>query len=124
MKGRVGEVRPFTVHHSIGGEFSIREGPWKLLLTNKVKGGWGGMPAQEAVETPVEHVQLFHLGDDPGETKNLETIHPDKIEELVNLLAKAMADGRTAPGEGQDNEGWPMLQREIIQLFPQLGEPE
>ncbi|MDF2378572.1 MAG: arylsulfatase [Verrucomicrobiales bacterium] len=124
MKGEADEVRPFTVHHSIGGEFAIREGPWKLLLTNKIKGGWGGMPGQEPIETPVENVQLYHLGDDPGETKNLETTHPEKIEELVNLLAKAMADGRTTPGEVQENEGWPMVQKEMIQLFPQLGEPE
>ena len=46
------------------------------------------------------------------------------IEELVDLLAKAMADGRTTLGENQENEGWPMTQKEVIQLFPRLGEPE
>ncbi len=88
------------------------------------QGGWGGMPGQEAIETPVEYAQLYHLGDDPGETKNLETTHPEKIEELVNLLAKAMSDGRTTPGDVQQNEGWPMLEKEMIQRFPQLGEAE
>ncbi len=124
MKGDTDEVRPLTAHHSIGGQFSIRQGPWILLLTNQVKGGWGGMPGQESIETKVDQVQLYHLGDDPGERTNLETTHPGKIKELVGLLAKAMADGRTTPGEVQENEGWPMLQKDMIQLFPELGEPE
>jgi len=124
MKGESDETRPFTVHHSIGGQFAVREGPWKLLLTRQVRGGWGGMPGQEEIETPVERVQLYHLGDDPGETKNLEKAHPEQIGELVARLAKAMVDGRTTPGAPQENEGWPMQQKEVIQAFPNLADPE
>ena len=123
MKQR-GETRASVIHHSIGGQFAIRKGPWKLHLTAKSRGGWGGMAGQAELNTDGERVQLFHMGDDPGETKNLEKEHPEKIEELVDLLAKAMADGRTTLGENQENEGWPMTQKEVIQLFPQLGEPE
>ncbi|MEM1296453.1 MAG: arylsulfatase, partial [Verrucomicrobiota bacterium] len=39
MLGESDTTRPFTVHHSIGGQFAIRKGPWKLLLTKQVKGG-------------------------------------------------------------------------------------
>ena len=124
MKGEVDEVRPFTVHHSIGGQFAIRQGPWKLHLTKQGRSSWGGMPGQPEFDTAGEHVQLYHMGDDPGETKNLEKEHPEKVEELVNLLAVAMADGRTTPGAVQGNDGWPMTQKDMIQLFPQLGGSE
>ncbi|MEN8715822.1 MAG: arylsulfatase [Verrucomicrobiales bacterium] len=123
MQGETGPIRPFTIHHSISGEFAIRKGPWKLLLSNKVKGGWGGMPGQEEINTPTKLVQLYHLGNDPGEGTNLEETHPEKIEELVNDLAKALADGRTTSGAPQSNEGWPYRQKATLQAFPQLAEP-
>jgi len=123
MQGETGPIRPFTIHHSISGEFAIRKGPWKLLLSNKVKGGWGGMPGQEEINTPTKLVQLYHLGNDPGEGTNLAETHPEKIEELVNDLAKALADGRTTSGAPQSNEGWPYRQKATLQAFPQLAEP-
>ncbi len=52
-------------------------------------------------------VQLYNLKTDPGETKNLEGEEPEKVEELVNDLDKALADGRTTPGAKQSNDGWP-----------------
>lgn len=122
MKGDLEPSRPFTVHHSIAGEFSIRNGPWKLILSSKVKGSWGGMPGQEGINTPSKLVQLYNLGDDPGETRNLEESYPEKIEALVNDLAKALADGRTTPGAPQQNDGWPLRQKGMIKAFPQLGE--
>lgn len=123
IKGDTAPSRPFTIHHSIGGEFAIRKGPWKLLLTNKVRGNWGGLPGQGGSDTPVKVVQLYHLGDDPGETKNLEGSRPEKIEELVDDLAKALANGRTTPGAAQANEGWPYRHKATVAHYPQLGEP-
>lgn len=123
MEGELAPTRPFTIHHSIRGEFAIRKGDWKLLLSNNTKGMWGGMPGQKAQSTPSKLVQLYHLGKDPGETRNLEESHPEKIEELVNDLVKAMADGRTTPGEPQTNEGWPYRHKPTLQAFPQLAAP-
>ena len=117
LKGSPDPVRPFTIHHDIGGRFAIRKGHWKLILSAKGGGGWGG----EKIKTPAKLVQLYHLGDDPGERKNLESSHPEKIGELVGDLAKAFRDGRTTPGEPQSNEGWPFRGKEIIAAFPQLG---
>ncbi|MEO0448385.1 MAG: sulfatase-like hydrolase/transferase, partial [Verrucomicrobiota bacterium] len=124
LKGSEEPIRPFTIHHSIGGDFAIRKGPWKLLLSNKTKGSWGGLPGKEAVDTPVNLVQLYHLGNDPGETQNLESVHPERIEELIELLAQAMTDGRTTPGSPQSNEGWPFLDKKLMEHFPQLKAPE
>ncbi|MEM9016284.1 MAG: sulfatase-like hydrolase/transferase, partial [Verrucomicrobiota bacterium] len=124
MKGDGKEIRPFTVHHSIGGEFAIRQGPWKLHLAKEGRGGWGGIPGQPKLETTGEDVQLFHLEKDPGETENLEKRHPEKIAELVRLLSEAMAQGRTTPGTPLENEGWPMQQKQVMKRFPALAEPE
>lgn len=122
LKGSADAIRPFTVHHSISGKFAIRKGPWKLILSKHGRAGWGGLIGQAKIETPAKSVQLYHLGDDPGETRNLEDSQPQKIVELVNDLAKAFADGRTTPGEPQANEGWPMRDKQMIKTYPQLGE--
>lgn len=122
LKGETGPIRPFTVHHSISGKFAIRKGPWKLILAKNGGGGWSGMPGGADVETPSELVQLYNLETDPGESINLEESHPEKIEELVNDLAKAMAEGRTTPGEPQSNEGWPYRDKATMKRFPQLAE--
>ena len=122
LKGESDPIRPFTIHHDIGGRFAIRKGPWKLILSAKGGGGWGGIPGAPPIETPAKVVQLYNLESDPGETKNLEDSEPEKIEELVNDLAKAFADGRTTPGAPQSNEGWPLRQKEIMKVFPQLAE--
>jgi hypothetical protein len=75
-------------------------------------------------------VQLYNLKDDPAETKNLEDAYPEKIQELVDELAKAMRDGRTTPGPKQENEGWPYVvgkgarskeAQTVVEHFPQLG---
>ena len=35
-----------------------------------------------------------------------------------------MADGRTTPGPQQENEGWPFLDKKLMEHFPQLKEPK
>lgn len=123
MQGEEEPIRPFTVHHDIGGRFAIRKGPWKLILSAKSGGGWGGLPGAAPIDTPAKVVQLYHLGRDPGETRNLEAEHPEKTAELVADLAKAFRDGRTTPGAPQANEGWPLRQKEIMAAFPELAAP-
>ena len=67
-------------------------------------------------------MQLYNLAEDPGETRNLEDANPEKVNELVNALAKALADGRTTPGPRQPNDGWPYRHKATLARFPQLGE--
>ncbi|MGY8641056.1 MAG: sulfatase family protein [Verrucomicrobiales bacterium] len=121
MKGEKSEARPFTIHHSIGGKFAIRKGDWKLLLAKDGGGGWG-LPSEKNLKTPSEVVQLFNLKDDVAERNNLEKVHPEKVEELMNDLAGALRKGRTTPGETQVNDGWPFLDKAMIKTFPQLAE--
>ncbi|MDP7133733.1 MAG: hypothetical protein QF437_24775, partial [Planctomycetota bacterium] len=41
---------------------------------------------------------------DPGETNNLHAEHADKVKELLATLKTYIADGRSTPGEPQEND--------------------
>ncbi|MGI9473643.1 MAG: sulfatase family protein [Rubripirellula sp.] len=124
LHGKEKPTRPFTVHHSISGRFAIRKGDWKLILSNGGGGpNWGGMPNRPKIDTPSKLVQLYDLSSDPGETENLEDANPEKVDELVNDLADALAKGRTTPGTPQPNDGWPYRHKPTLKAFPQLQEP-
>ena len=120
LQGAKKPIRPFTIHHSISGVFAIRKGDWKLILNKGAGGGWGG--SWETTKTSAKAVQLYHMKDDPGETRNLEEAHPEVVKELVDDLAGAFRDGRTTPGARQKTEGWPYRDGAIQAKFPQLRE--
>ncbi len=92
-------IRPFTINHSGSGDFAIRKGDWKLLMTTKT--AVGGIFLHKGLKTTSNRVQLYNLKDDVGERKNLEDSHPEMIKELSALLLKAFNDGRTTPGPVQ-----------------------
>ncbi len=77
-------VREFAVHHSLWGHFAIREGPWKMAPRR----GSGGFTRPREIESaPGESEgQLYHLEDDPSETRNLWQEHPEVVERLGRLL--------------------------------------
>lgn len=100
------EIREYTVHHSISGNFAIRKGDWKLIVCPG-SGGWSYPKPQdikmEKLELPA--MQLYNLKEDIGETKNLIHKYSEKALELKNALAKIILDGRSTPGAIQENEG-------------------
>ena len=96
-------LRAATVHHSIQGEFAIRQGPWKLALCPG-SGGWSAPNDQAAFKQGLPRVQLYNLAKDPGETNNLQTVHPEKVASLTKLMKKYVTDGRSTPGEAQPND--------------------
>lgn len=78
-------VRDFAVHHSLWGEFAIRRGPWKLILHR----GSGGFTRPRTIDPSQEGGppgQLYNLTDDPSETHNVWTSHPETVHELTSLL--------------------------------------
>jgi hypothetical protein len=94
-------IRPHMLTQSFRGEFQIRQGPWKYL-DHMSSGGnnysKGFMALYLLPETaPNATGQLFHLGDDPGETTNLFFKESEKREELQTLLRTLKASGRSAP---------------------------
>lgn len=90
-------VRDAVVHHSIRGNFAIRQGQWKLELCND-SGGWskGGK-----VDTPA---QLYDMNKDVGERTNVYTQHPEIVSHLTALLEKYVADGRSTSGRSLKND--------------------
>jgi arylsulfatase A-like enzyme len=83
-----------VVHHSVTGQFAVRQGRWKLIFPGPPKKG-GGKPA------PLE---LFDLTADLGETQNVAGEHPDVVAELTRLMERYVAEGRSTPGPRQEND--------------------
>jgi arylsulfatase A-like enzyme len=98
-----GPLREAVVHHSIGGLFAIRQGKWKLAICPG-SGGWSSPKDGEARKENLPEVQLYDMGADLGETKNLVAAQPDTVAQLTKLLEKYIADGRSTPGKPQQND--------------------
>jgi arylsulfatase A-like enzyme len=86
-------IREATVHHSYLGDFAIRQGKWKLILTAG-SGGWS-FPIKPDDLKGLPNVQLYDLETDPGETLNLENRFPEKVAQLKNLLEQYQQSGRS-----------------------------
>lgn len=102
--------------------FCVRQGSWKLALSAGSgdrsgldtppgeKEAWAAALKQLGHEpSPAElrrapFVQLFDLSADPAETRSLAASRPEKVEELIALLEKSIADGRSTPGPKLENE--------------------
>ena len=99
-------IREYTVHHSINGSFAIRKGNWKLILCPD-SGGWSYPTPQEykANKMNLPAMQLYNLADDIGEKNNLINEYPEKAAELKAAIKKIILNGRSTPGQAQENEG-------------------
>lgn len=78
-------IREATVHHSIDGSFTIRQGDWKLLLAPG-SGGWSDPRPGKDKGLPA--VQLYDMKSDPGEKTNVYAEHPEVVSRLTALLRK------------------------------------
>ena len=90
-------IREAVVHHSINGNFAIRQGQWKLDLCPD-SGGWS---KDAPVKTPA---QLYDMSKDVGERTNEYSEHPEIVSRLTKLLEKYVAEGRSTPGPAQKND--------------------
>lgn len=99
-------IREATVHHSIEGDFTIRKGEWKLLMSPG-SGGWSyPCPRTDtAVIKTLPAIQLYNMANDPGEKENVYDKHPEIVRQLRGLLVKYIREGRSTPGLPQPNEG-------------------
>jgi arylsulfatase A-like enzyme len=76
---------------------SLRKGSWKIIFGQK-GGGFGEAPGTAATG------QLYDLATDLGETKNLWKEQPELVAELAATMTRLVADGRSTPGEKQQND--------------------
>lgn len=98
-----GPFRESVVHHSINGNFAIRQGGWKLEFCPG-SGGWGKPADAAAKKQGLPDLQLYDLSTDPGETSNLQARYPEVVSRLSELLQSAITRGRSTPGPDQLND--------------------
>jgi arylsulfatase A-like enzyme len=85
-RNRAEPIREAVVHHSLSGVFCIRQGKWKLIL-GRGSGGFSS-PRTYKPKPGEPKGQLYDMEDDPAESRNLWSKHPETVEHLTNLLAK------------------------------------
>ena len=96
-------LREATVHTSIDGSLSIRQGRWKLEMCPG-SGGWSDpKPGKDCEGLPP--MQLYDLEADIGECENVYTQYPETAEKLKDLLTGYILRGRSTPGTPQQNTG-------------------
>lgn len=98
LLGRPGSqsIREAVVHHSGAGMFSLRRGPWKLILGL----GSGGFsePRCEHPQPGGPLGQLYNMEEDWRESGNLWLRHPEIVAELTALLESYYRQGYSRPG--------------------------
>jgi len=110
--------REATVHHSMSGQFAIRQGDWKLIegsgdgdFPKNSKGkidvvSWN--PERDPVTgewadfdyfdyKPDGTHQLFNLQADPKESHNLAKENPERVASMLEILGKYRSNARSAP---------------------------
>ena len=103
LRGGDFPVRVTLIHHSINGQFAIRQGKSKLILCPG-SGGWSKPNDAEVRKTNIPAVQLYDMAADPGEKNNLQAKHPDLVRDMTDKLRKIIADGRSTPGMKLKND--------------------
>jgi len=98
-----GILREATVHHSMNGSFSIRQGKWKLILCPD-SGGWSEPHPNKKRSKPLPPIQLYNLETDLGETTNIHAQYPGVVKQLTILLESYVTNGRSTPGIPQPND--------------------
>lgn len=89
-KKLAGPLREATVHHSVDGMFSLRQGDWKLI-----DGQGPGSSQWDGPQPGDPPGQLYNLTEDIGETKNLFNERPEIVKRLKALLEKVRLQGRS-----------------------------
>jgi arylsulfatase A-like enzyme len=84
LKGENIPVRPHAISCAASGTPGLREGDWKFI--------------------PGKDHQLYNLADDIGEKNNLASKYPERVAAMQTLLEKLITDGRSNPGDKQQND--------------------
>lgn len=83
MLNQSNESREFVVEQSINSTLSLVIGNWKYIEPST------GPKMNKDTNTELGNLpesQLYNLADDPGETKNLATVYPERVTQMKQLL--------------------------------------
>ena len=89
-------THPYVIHHSVRGHFAIRQGRWKFVAC-RGSGGW-------SKSNDGQPVQLYDMGADPAEKKNLLALRTNEAKRLADVLVEAIKNGRSRSGPKQNND--------------------
>lgn len=121
LKSTGGPVRESMILRSTE-RFAIRIGDWKLAVCPGAgcRGQFGNEPAAPAAWkaaslafgrqasrndlTAAPFVQLFDLSNDPGESRNLASEHPERVKKMIRELEQQIRDGRSTAGPSLVND--------------------
>lgn len=90
-----------------GGLLAVRRGPWKLVFAGASRSGWG-MGQGRGRSWEAEY--LFHLGHDPGESRNLVGMG-GAWEDWLRLRLDLWADALAASGPSEETPGAELRRR-------------
>ena len=76
---------------------AVRSGPWKLRVADRPIRVAKGKPKPKSPKFP----QLYHLGDDIGEARDVAAEHPEVVARLQKLIAAARVDLGDGERRGQ-----------------------
>jgi len=96
-------IRESIVSQSIGGQFAIRDGAWKLCLCPG-SGGWSSPRPGRVDLSQFPSMQLFNLADEPGEETNLQAERPERVKKMKAMLQQVIDNGRSTPGPQLNND--------------------
>lgn len=91
------------VHHSIDGNFAIRQDNWKLVFCAG-SGGWSAPKSGSEEARRLPPIQLYDLTADPAEQNNIQATNHTVVKHLTMLMEKVIADGRSTPGATAKND--------------------
>ena len=97
LEGRAAPVREHAISASVNGVPALRRSSWKYIA-GPGSGGWGQGGDQS------QPVQLYDLGADIGETRNLAADMPETVAEMQALLEELITAGRSTPGPARKND--------------------
>ncbi|MCO8120526.1 arylsulfatase [Stieleria sp. TO1_6] len=105
-------VRDSIISQSIGGQFAIRDGNWKLCVCPG-SGGWSSPRPGRDDLSKLPPMQLYDLATDPGEQTNLVDQHPSRVVKMKTMLMTAIVNGRTTPGPTLQNDTDVVMEKPI-----------
>lgn len=83
LLGRSDTGREFLIQEALT-QIAVRKGNWKYVPPGSVteRGGIGIWTVTEVPEPGL----LFHLSEDPAESRNLAALYPEKVQEMLEII--------------------------------------
>ena len=99
-----GPLREAVVHHSINGSVRDPPGQMETGTVSRVAAAGAARNPGSAAEKKLPAVQLYDMRGDVSERQNLYGQQAPIVQQLIALLKKYVADGRSTPGTAKKND--------------------